>query len=190
MYGQAFGLTGVSPKTRACFASTGGVVAYFIHLYAQFGCGAFLASIHVSAQPVAPTDGMTSFTGTFFACSASVSTGQMAASDEFPLVLEKGDRRVELLLVQLVRILDPEIRLRVLQVERPVRDLDRIVRDRDLALVLRVVERRPAGRARLDLLRVVEEDVRPPLDRNAVVDAVDGVVRRRLEDRDEVVQAR
>ena len=52
MYGQAFGLTGVSPKTSACFASTWGVVTYFIHLYAQFGCGALLAIIHVSAQPV------------------------------------------------------------------------------------------------------------------------------------------
>ena len=55
MYGHAFGLTGVSPKTSACCAWTFGVVTYFIHMYAQFGCGAFLASIHVSAQPVAPS---------------------------------------------------------------------------------------------------------------------------------------
>src|SRR5215471_15787751 len=32
MYGHAFGLTGVSPKTSACFACTCGVAAYAIHL--------------------------------------------------------------------------------------------------------------------------------------------------------------
>src|SRR6266446_10128668 len=58
MYLQAKGLTGVSPKTSACWACTAGVDAYFIHRRAQFGCGAFLASIHVSAQPVAPSLGM------------------------------------------------------------------------------------------------------------------------------------
>ena len=110
--------------------------------------------------------------------------------DELPLILKQRDRRVELLLVQLVRILDPEVRLRMLQVERRVGDLDRVVRDRDLALVLRVVQRCPARRARLDLRLVVEQNVRAPLEGDAVVDAVDGVVRRRLEDRDEVLPAR
>ena len=32
MYGHAFGLTGVSPKTSACCACTVGVDTYFIHL--------------------------------------------------------------------------------------------------------------------------------------------------------------
>src|ERR1051325_8770082 len=62
MYLQASGLTGVSPKTSACFACTAGVDAYFIQSIAQFGCGAFLASIQVSAQPVAPSRGMISLT--------------------------------------------------------------------------------------------------------------------------------
>src|SRR5437868_15304525 len=78
MNGQAFGLTGVSPKTIACLASTFGVVTYFIHRYAQCGCGAFLASIHVSAQPVAPSLGMISLTGALSAWSANVWYGQAA----------------------------------------------------------------------------------------------------------------
>ena len=40
-----------------------GVDMYAIHLYAQFGSGALAASIHVSAQPVAPSFGMVSLTG-------------------------------------------------------------------------------------------------------------------------------
>src|SRR5262249_9789804 len=83
MYLHASGLTGVSPKTSACFASTFGVVTYFIHLYAQFGCGALLASIHVSAQPVVGT-GTISFTGNLFACIASVWYGQPAPSQTSP----------------------------------------------------------------------------------------------------------
>src|SRR5262249_28785232 len=35
----------------------------FIHRYAQLGCGAFVASIHVSAQPVAPSVGIVDATG-------------------------------------------------------------------------------------------------------------------------------
>src|SRR5437773_10768480 len=67
MKGQAFGLTGVSPNTIACCAWTLGVVTYAIHLYAQFGCAAFLPSIQVSAHPVTPSLGMISLTGTFSA---------------------------------------------------------------------------------------------------------------------------
>ena len=37
---------------------------YFNHRYAQFGCGAFVANIHVSAQPVAPSCGITEATDT------------------------------------------------------------------------------------------------------------------------------
>ena len=97
---------------------------------------------------------------------------------------------VELGLRQLVRVLDPEARLRLHQVERRVRDLDRVVRHRELALVLRAVDRVPARRRRVHLLRVVDERVRSPLHRDAVVLAVDRVVRRRLERRQEVLPAR
>ena len=103
--------------------------------------------------------------------------------DQRPLLLEQVHDRVELRLVQLVGILDPERGLRLHQVQRGVGDLDRVVRDRDPALVLRAVDRRPARRRRLDLVRPVEQRVRPELERDAVVLAVDRVVRRRLERR-------
>ena len=109
--------------------------------------------------------------------------------DERPLLLEQRDRRGELRLRELVRILDPERRLRLRQVERRVGDLDRVVRDRDLALVLRVVDRGPARRLLL-ALRVVEQHVRPELQRDAVVLPVDRVVRRRLERLEEVLVRR
>src|ERR1041385_2089880 len=86
MYGHAFGLTGVSPNTRACFASTCGVVTYFIHMYAQFGCGARFASIQVSAQPVAPSVGIVSSTGAFAAFSCSVWYGQPAPITTSPFL--------------------------------------------------------------------------------------------------------
>src|SRR5581483_11264095 len=100
------------------------------------------------------------------------------ALDEGLLLLEQVDRRVELGGVELVRVLDPQRRLRLHQVERGVGDLDRVVRDRDLALVLRGVDRAPRRRRWLNLLRVVEEDVRPPLQRDPIVLAIDRVVRR------------
>ena len=53
------------------------------------------------------------------------------------LRLQQLHRGVELLLVQLVRVLDSEIGLRRLQPERGVGDEDRVVVDRDLALVRR-----------------------------------------------------
>src|SRR6266849_5275652 len=54
---QALVLTGVSPKYSACRAWTFGVLTYAVHRYAQFGCVAFVASIQVSPQPVAPLIG-------------------------------------------------------------------------------------------------------------------------------------
>src|SRR5580765_1334117 len=51
---------------------------YEYHLYAQFGCFALAESIHVSSQPVAPSFGMTSLTGTFAAWSWPVVYGQDA----------------------------------------------------------------------------------------------------------------
>src|SRR4051794_41831537 len=45
---------------------------YAYQRYAQFGCFVFAESIHVSSQPVAPSFGMTSLTGTFAARSEPV----------------------------------------------------------------------------------------------------------------------
>src|SRR5437763_15805317 len=87
MYGHAFGLTGVSPKTYACRASTFGVVTDFIHLSAQFGYGALLASIHVSAQPVVGT-GAISLAGHLFACSWRVWLGHPAPSQSSPFLID------------------------------------------------------------------------------------------------------
>src|SRR6266851_5729531 len=60
---QAFVLTGVSPKEIACSAWTCGVLTHAVQRYAQFGWGALVASIHVSPQPVAPSEGMVSANG-------------------------------------------------------------------------------------------------------------------------------
>src|SRR5436190_5333641 len=62
----------------ACCACGFGSEMYFIHMYAQFGCFAFDDSIHVSAQPVAPSCGIVSFTGTFAAASVFVWYGHDA----------------------------------------------------------------------------------------------------------------
>src|SRR5579875_1998786 len=69
----------------ACCACTFGVVTHCIHLYAQFGCGAFVASIQVSAQPVAPSDGIVSATGALSATNVFVWYGQAAPSTVAPL---------------------------------------------------------------------------------------------------------
>ncbi len=62
-------------------------------------------------------------------------------ADVLALSLEELDGRVELLLVELVRILDPEVRLVLAQVQRRVRDVDRVVVRGHLAgLLARVVE--------------------------------------------------
>ena len=68
------------------------------------------------------------------------------------------------------------------QVERGVGDLDRVVRDRDLARVLLGVDHRPGRRGlRKDLGRV-QQVVRPELKRDAVVHAVDRVEIRALQE--------
>ena len=60
MMAHALELAGVSPNDSACCACGFGSEMYFIQRYAQFGCGALVASSHESAQPVAPCDGMVS----------------------------------------------------------------------------------------------------------------------------------
>src|SRR5262245_23129490 len=59
---------------------------YEYHLYAQFGCFALAESIHVSSQPVAPSFGMISLTGTFAATSDPVVTGHDAPIDMSPFL--------------------------------------------------------------------------------------------------------
>src|SRR6476660_3184334 len=55
-------------------------------MYAQFGCFAFAESIHVSAQPVAPSFGIRSLTGTFAATSVFVWYGHDAPMTASPFL--------------------------------------------------------------------------------------------------------
>ena len=68
-----------------------------------------------------------------------------------------------------------------LQVHRGVRDVDRVVVDRDLALVLRrllrIEDYAPGLRGGRHILRVPHQEVRPTAVRDAVVGAVERVVR-------------
>src|SRR5689334_7565944 len=59
---------------------------YFIQRYEQFGCFAFDESIQVSAQPVAPSCGIVSFTGTCAACRLLVCSGHEAPMLASPLL--------------------------------------------------------------------------------------------------------
>src|SRR5215469_6414665 len=54
-------------------------------MYAQFGCGALAASIQVSAQPVAPSLGITAPIGNLVPLSALTWYGQLAPSVTSPL---------------------------------------------------------------------------------------------------------
>ena len=84
----------------------------------------------------------------------------------------------------------PSARLRLREVERRVGDLDRVVRDRDLALVLRRVDRAPARRLLRERLRVVHQHVRAELDRDPVVLPSTVLCARRLERLEEVLVGR
>ena len=55
-------------------------------MYAQFGCFACAESIHVSAQPVAPSFGIRSFTGALSAISVFVWYGHDAPITASPLL--------------------------------------------------------------------------------------------------------
>ena len=110
-------------------------------------------------------------------------------ADLLALRLQQVDSRVELILCQLVRIRDPQVGLRRLQVDGGVGDVDRAVVRRHLARVAGAVEHHaPAVGRRLDDVGVVHEDVGAPLVGHAVVDAVDRVVRRRLQRRGDVLE--
>ena len=84
----------------------------------------------------------------------------------------------------------PRLGLDLGQVERGVGDLDRVVGHRDLARVLLVVEHRPRRRRRRERRLGVEQHVRAELVGDAVVLAADGVERRRLQERVEVLPRR
>src|SRR5690348_17043461 len=86
MYGQAFLFAGVSRKESACCACTFGVETHWIHFTAQFGCLAFVEIIQVSAQPVAPSLGIRSFTGALASCSVIVCNGQDAPTRTPPFL--------------------------------------------------------------------------------------------------------
>src|SRR5215212_2220671 len=62
----------------ACCACTVGVETCFSHSIAQVGCLALAETIHVSSQPVVPSFGIRSFTGTLAAISVFVWYGQEA----------------------------------------------------------------------------------------------------------------
>src|SRR5712692_6062448 len=71
----------------ACSACTVGVLTHFVHMYAQLGCGAFVASIQVSAHPVAPSvAGMVSLTGAPAVLRSVVMIGQAAPTTTSPLL--------------------------------------------------------------------------------------------------------
>src|SRR6266550_7858482 len=70
----------------ACSACTVAVLTHFAHMYAQLGCGAFVASIQVSAHPVAPSVGIVSFTGAPAVLRSVVMIGQAAPTTTSPLL--------------------------------------------------------------------------------------------------------
>src|SRR2546430_2154323 len=72
------------PACRASISPHALVLTYCVHRYAQLGCGALVASIHVSPHPVAPSLGMVSATGAPAAFSWIVWYGQAAPMKASP----------------------------------------------------------------------------------------------------------
>jgi hypothetical protein len=164
----------------------------------------------VSAQPVAPSAGTVVATFALFASSVFAWNGQDPEAT-MPLVLEvlhlhvgvvpialdqrvlraqHIEHRVVLQLVQLVRIHDAEVGLLGLEVQRRVGEVDRAVVCLHAALVglavrqlLRLEDHRPRSGRLLEDRGAVQQDVRPPLVRHAIVLAVDEVPRRFLQPR-------
>src|SRR5436190_23897614 len=70
----------------ACWAWPFVVETHFSHMNAQFGCFACAESIHVSAQPVAPSFGIRSITGTLSATRVFVWYGHDAPITASPFL--------------------------------------------------------------------------------------------------------
>ena len=123
-----FWLDGASPNHSATAAFAFGLMMWSIHLYMQLGCLALDAIIHVSDQPVEPSEGSVVLIGTgFFSpwqqvrdhlprgadVGVALREGRLllgvvrpVLADVLALLLEQVDRGVELLVVELVRVGD------------------------------------------------------------------------------------
>src|SRR5262245_9674381 len=82
--GHAVWLLGVAPYDSATWACTFAVMVYSIHFSMQFGCLAWADIIHVSAQPVTPSDGTTASTGWLSASNVCRVTGQAVPTTTSP----------------------------------------------------------------------------------------------------------
>ena len=167
---QLLALDGASPNHSATWALASGEMIQSIHMYMQFGWAARDEIIHVSDHPVAPSTGLTAsivaplawarLTMTCHVVPAEhgaalerrllVGVERPVLADERLLLLEQGDRGVELLLVERVRVGDAEIGLRGHQVHGGVGDVDRAVVHRHGSVGRRaaVEHDRPTSRAR------------------------------------------
>ncbi len=160
----------------------------------QFGCGAFAEIIHVSAQPVTPSrrDDLIDRSVRLGVAEVDrprgpgdhravhepvdlVGVERPVLADHGRLPLQQLGRRVQLLLRQLVRVGDPEVRVVRHQVHRRVGDVDRGVVRGDLARVrvrravqLRLERDVPAGGRRRHDVGVVHQEVRTVHVRHAV----------------------
>src|SRR6187549_3097347 len=81
---HAFWFDGASPNHSATAALALGEMMWSIHMYMQFGCFAFAASIHVSDQPVAPSLGSVVLIFTLSASSRLAITCQVVPMTELP----------------------------------------------------------------------------------------------------------
>ena len=184
-------------------------------MYMQFGCSASELSIHVSDQPVAPSSGSVVELDRLTLGLEQVSAwyGQVVPTTMSPLVerldllgvvgpvladvlvllLQQLDRRVELLLVELVRIGDSQIRLVRAQVQRRVGDVDRVVVRGDLAAELVAALSKTTSHdvgAGLTSSGCTSSTFAATVVRDPVVDAVERVVRLVLQRVGDVVVVR
>src|SRR5262245_59540766 len=84
---QAFGTTGFEPNHAATSPCTFGEIDHSSHLYAQFGWRAPVASMVVSAQPVAPS------AGTVVATFALLASSVLAWNGHEPDATMPSDRK-------------------------------------------------------------------------------------------------
>ena len=109
-------------------------------------------------------------------------------ADHRSLLLEQRDGGVELLLIERVRVRDPQVGLRLHQDDRRVGDVDRRVIDGDLASegLAGIEHGGPVGRRRVHEIRAPHQQVGAAAMRDAVVDAIERVPGLVLERRDDV----